>query len=41
MAAGAIEAINEAAYEFADEPFLEGDDPLEVNTEIISEFIYA
>jgi hypothetical protein len=41
MAAGAIEAINEAAFELADEPLLEGDDPLEVNMEIAAEFIHG
>ncbi|HEX3724383.1 MAG TPA: TerB N-terminal domain-containing protein [Nitrolancea sp.] len=41
MAAGAIEAINEVAFDTTDEPFLEGDDPLEVNSEIIAEFLDA
>jgi len=41
MMAGAIEAINDAAYERVGEPFIEGDDPLEINTEIVSEFIDA
>ena len=41
MTAGAIEAINHAAFEFADEPFIEGDDPLEVNMKISVEFIHA
>jgi hypothetical protein len=41
LAAGAIEALNEAAFELTDEPFLEGDDPLDVNTEIILEFVHA
>jgi hypothetical protein len=41
LAAGAIEALNEAAFDLTDEPFLEGDDPLDVNTEIILEFVHA
>jgi hypothetical protein len=41
LAAGAIETLNEAAFELVDEPFLEGDDPLEVNTEFVAEFLHA
>ncbi|HEX7103052.1 MAG TPA: TerB N-terminal domain-containing protein [Nitrolancea sp.] len=41
MAAGAIEALNEAAFALADEPFLEGDDLLDVNTEFVAEFMHA
>jgi hypothetical protein len=41
LAAGAIEALNAAAFDLADEPFLEGDDPLEVNTEFVVEFMHA
>ncbi len=39
MPAGAIETINEAAFERCDEPLLEGDDPLEVNDEALKELL--
>ena len=35
MPAGAIETINDAAFDRCDEPLLEGDDPLEVNDEAL------
>lgn len=38
LPAGAIETINEAAFELADEPFLEGEDPLEVNMYLVEEW---
>jgi hypothetical protein len=41
LAAGAIETLNEAAFDLADEPFLEGDDPLDVNSEFVTEFMHA
>jgi hypothetical protein len=41
LAAGAIEMLNEAAFDLADEPFLEGDDPLDVNTDFVAEFLHA
>jgi len=31
MAGGAMEAINDAAFQLCDEPLLEGDDPIEIN----------
>ncbi len=31
MAGGAMESINEAAFQLCDEPLLEGTDPIEVN----------
>ena len=39
MPAGAIETINDAAFERCDEPLLEGDDPLEVNDEALKELL--
>ena len=39
MPAGAIETINDAAFERCDEPLLEGDDPLEVNDEALRELL--
>jgi hypothetical protein len=37
MPAGAIEIINEASYAACDEPMLEGDDPIELNTYALEE----
>ena len=39
MPAGAMETINNAAFECCDEPLLEGDDPLEVNEEALEELL--
>ena len=39
MPAGAIETINDAAFERCDEPLLEGADPLEVNDEALKELL--
>jgi hypothetical protein len=36
---GALEIINEAAFEACDEPLMEGDDPLEVNTAVLEELV--
>jgi flagellar biosynthesis/type III secretory pathway chaperone len=36
---GALEIINEAAFEACDEPLLEGDDPIEVNATVLKEFV--
>lgn len=36
MLDGALEAINEASYDNLDMPLLEGDDPIEINPEVIS-----
>jgi hypothetical protein len=35
MIDGALECINEAAYDTLDVPFTEGDDPVEVNAEVL------
>ncbi len=34
---GALDVINDAAFEVADEPLFEGDDPLEINAEVLEE----
>lgn len=39
MPAGAIEVINDAAFERCDEPILEGEDPLEVNEQALRELL--
>jgi tellurite resistance protein len=39
MPAGAVETINEAAFSACDEPLLEGDDPIEVNTYAVEELL--
>ena len=39
MLGGALECINEAAYEKFDQPFTEGEDPVEINQEIVMEII--
>lgn len=36
---GAIESMNEAAFQRCDEPLLEGDDPIEVNADVIKEML--
>ena len=41
MPAGAIETINDVAFELCDEPMIEGDDPLEVNKFAIKELLDA
>ena len=41
MPAGAIETINDVAFELCDEPMVEGDDPLEVNEFAIKELLDA
>ncbi|MEN6326384.1 MAG: TerB N-terminal domain-containing protein [Syntrophomonas sp.] len=35
MLEGVLEQINEAAFEYFDEPFIEGQDPFEINQEIV------
>jgi hypothetical protein len=35
MLEGALLSINEAAFDANDSPFTEGDDPIEVNAEIL------
>jgi hypothetical protein len=37
MPSGAIDTLNEASYDLAGEPILEGDDPLTVNTYALEE----
>ena len=37
MPDGAIDVINEASFEICDEPILEGDDPIEVNKDLMEE----
>ena len=39
MPAGAIEVINEAAFESCGEPLVEGDDPLEMNEDVLKVFL--
>ena len=39
MPAGAIEKINDAAFECCDEPLIEGDDPLEMNEFALKELL--
>jgi uncharacterized tellurite resistance protein B-like protein len=39
MLGGALENINEAVYEKFDQPFTEGEDPVEINQEIVMEII--
>lgn len=39
MLGGAMENINEAVYEKFDQPFTEGEDPVEINQEIVAEII--
>ena len=39
MPAGAIETINDVAFRLCDEPFIEGDDPLEVNEVAVKELL--
>ncbi len=41
MPAGAIETINDAAFERCDEPLIEGDDPLDVNEFALKELLDA
>ena len=41
MPAGAIETINEGAFNCCDEPLLEGDDPIEVNEDALKEMLSA
>lgn len=36
---GSLERINEAAFEMHDQPFCEGDDPVEINQEIVKEML--
>lgn len=37
MADGALERINEAAYEAVDQPLIEGEDPIEINLDILEQ----
>ncbi len=39
MLDGALEHINEAAFDLYDQPFCEGDDPVEINQEIVKEIL--
>lgn len=39
MPAGAMEAVNEAAFGTCDEPMLEGDDPIEINSYAVEELL--
>ena len=39
MPAGAMETINDVAFRLCDEPFIEGDDPLEVNEVAVKELL--
>ncbi len=39
MPAGAMETINDVAFKLCDEPFIEGDDPLEVNEVAVKELL--
>jgi hypothetical protein len=39
MLGGAMENINEAVYEEFDQPFTEGEDPVEINQKIVAEII--
>ncbi len=41
MPAGAMETINDAAFEQCDEPLIEGDDPLEMNEYALKELLNA
>ena len=41
MPAGAIETINNAAFEHCDEPLIEGDDPLDMNEFALKELLDA
>jgi hypothetical protein len=36
---GALERINEAAFDTYDQPFCEGDDPVEINQEVVKEML--
>ncbi|MFJ2032300.1 tellurite resistance TerB C-terminal domain-containing protein [Streptosporangium sp. NPDC087985] len=36
---GALDRINEAAYELAGEPLLEGDDPIRVDRDLLGEML--
>ncbi|QCE32780.1 hypothetical protein FAI41_03820 [Acetobacteraceae bacterium] len=38
MAEGALEVINDAAFDLYDAPFIEGEDPFEINPEILEQF---
>ncbi|MCU0567964.1 MAG: hypothetical protein MUF49_15360, partial [Oculatellaceae cyanobacterium Prado106] len=39
MLDGALELINEAAFDRCDEPLLEGDDPIELNPDVLQELL--
>ncbi len=39
MLDGALEHINEAAYDSFDAPFTEGDDPIDINQDILKELL--
>lgn len=39
MPAGAIETVNEASFSACDEPILEGDDPIEINSYAVEELL--
>jgi hypothetical protein len=36
---GALERINEASFDKHDQPFSEGDDPVEINQEVVREIL--
>jgi hypothetical protein len=39
MPDGALEIVNEAAFELAGDPATEGSDPVEVNTDVVREIL--
>ena len=39
MPDGALEIVNEAAFDLAGEPVTEGSDPVEVNTDVVKEIL--
>jgi hypothetical protein len=39
MLSGALERINDASFEKFDRPLLEGEDPVELNPEVVREFV--
>ncbi|HEX7103053.1 MAG TPA: tellurite resistance TerB C-terminal domain-containing protein, partial [Nitrolancea sp.] len=41
LTAGAIETINEVSFSVTDEPFAEGDDPIEINAQVFVNFALA
>lgn len=41
LPAGAIETINEAAFDIADAPLIEGDDPIELDSHVLKEMLHV